>query len=153
LTATLRKICANSFDGDDLRLLMVDLRQFMHKSLLRDIADYIAHPEGRSQGLSHSEIDLNYWRARRLANQDASLHLTPLTDHFFALWLYGIGRTPRGFAKKHFGCDSQTARKLVSNAFAQRGKEYHLRAALTAEHFAAVRQIMLAVFNVLHPQP
>jgi hypothetical protein len=153
LTRVLDKIAIGKFDDSDVKLLLVDLRQFIKNDLLRDFADYVAHPEAKTRGMSHNEIDLNRWRLWRIANKLEQLPLTPLSDHFFKLWCWGISRTPPEFATKYFAPDRQSVLTFVKQVYLKIGKEYHLRIDLTPEQRAAVDQFLRAVFNTFHPRP
>lgn len=110
LAETLDLVAAGTFQQRDVRLLFADLRQFLKNPLLRDIADYIAHPEGRTKGISNIEIDLNFHKICRIANKALPLPLTPVDDRLMELWQTGIDRTSSSLAKTLFTAKAVTTR-------------------------------------------
>ncbi|MES2762276.1 MAG: hypothetical protein V4677_08715 [Bacteroidota bacterium] len=58
------KLEAESFDENDIKILLIDIREFLkEETFLREIADFIAHPE-RNKGLCHQAVDSRYARMK-----------------------------------------------------------------------------------------
>lgn len=59
-----QKFDSRIFDEYDIKLLLIDLREFLNEeTFLREVADFIAHPE-RNKGICHQATDSRYARMK-----------------------------------------------------------------------------------------
>ncbi len=65
-----------TFDEDTVKLFLIEIRDYLPgKSILREVADFVAHPE-RDRGLIHESVNYMYYRAKVLFEQlDGSIQL------------------------------------------------------------------------------
>lgn len=80
LFETLKRIENDTFDERDIKLLLIEIRDLLkNESFLREVADFIAHPE-RERGLCHVTINSRY--AKMKFNNEGTQRL--LDDGTFA---------------------------------------------------------------------
>jgi len=62
-------IASDSFSQDDVKLLLIELREYLPKqSIIKEIAHFIAHPD-RDRGIIHETVNYAYNRCRVLFRQ------------------------------------------------------------------------------------
>lgn len=62
-------IASDSFSQDDVKLLLIELREYLPKqSLIKEIAHFVAHPD-RDRGIIHETVNYAYNRCRVLFRQ------------------------------------------------------------------------------------
>jgi hypothetical protein len=60
LNQRLQAISENTFEEDDIKLLLIEIRDYLqNESILREVCDFIAHPK-RNRGICHKRIDSRY---------------------------------------------------------------------------------------------
>jgi uncharacterized membrane-anchored protein YjiN (DUF445 family) len=60
LKERLETINGGTFDEDDIKLLLIEIRDYLQgESILREVCDFIAHPK-RNKGICHRRIDSRY---------------------------------------------------------------------------------------------
>ncbi|MBD0405475.1 hypothetical protein [Flammeovirga sp. EKP202] len=69
ISRRLKKIESNSFEEDDIRLFLIEIRDYLSSdSVLKEVAHFIAHP-GRIRGICHSRINSRH--AKMKFNKEA----------------------------------------------------------------------------------
>jgi len=60
LNRSLHKIAADQFDEYDIKMLLIDVREYLREeTFLREVADFVAHPQ-RERGICHKAINARY---------------------------------------------------------------------------------------------
>jgi hypothetical protein len=60
LNRSLQKIAADQFDEYDIKMLLIDVREYLREeTFLREVADFVAHPQ-RERGICHKAINARY---------------------------------------------------------------------------------------------
>lgn len=152
VTRLVDAVVARSFDHDDISLLLVRLRPFVRSKLLRDLADYVAHPERRDRGVSTSDIELNYRRITRIANAHPPLPITPLTADLFELWLLGVEQTEPACAKEHFLMNQREAAQAIRGAYDRNADLWVLKSTIPLFWRLHLSRMLHAVFDSFKPK-
>lgn len=67
------KLKDKSFGEDDVEQLLIATRSFFKEhAFLRELGDFIAHPEGKEKGFCHQSIDVNYVKFKYVHANDGT---------------------------------------------------------------------------------
>jgi hypothetical protein len=102
LVESLRKLENNTFDENDIRLLLIEIRDLLKKeSFLREVCNFIAHPE-RDKGICHARINsrhakMKFYKESSQKLKDAGVFEQNLDKpwEFFSEQLLAYIETPR----------------------------------------------------------
>lgn len=134
----IRAIENGTFDEDSIKLLLIEIREYIQDgTILREICDFIAHPE-RNKGICHKSIDvkniklisINSLPSIRIGptrKEDASFTLNPRKIEkkvFDLLVLGGIDDTGDELLIKHCNINKKQATKFIKGCYNLEGDYY-----------------------------
>lgn len=78
LAAILHSLNYQTFDEDSIIELLRNLRPFFReKQIIFEIANFLAHPEGRNEGICHKALDHNYAKLKFVHANDGTIKINP----------------------------------------------------------------------------
>ena len=79
VTRALEKLKTGTFDEDDIKMLLIDVRDLIRaKNLLYELATFVAHPTERLQGRFHRALQARHFKLKLQEEQMAKLLKDPL---------------------------------------------------------------------------
>ena len=102
LLESLKRLENNTFDERDIKLLLIEIRDLlMAESFLREVADFVAHPE-RARGMCHITINSRYCKMKfanegqqRLNDDGIFVNNTDKPWSFFSDQMLSYIQTPK----------------------------------------------------------
>jgi hypothetical protein len=151
----LDRIGANTYTGDDIRLLLIELRPALQRgSQLRDIADTVAHSEGRDQGPGHTEIGLTFDQIAKIGEKDRSpANIVVMSKDQWDRWRTAINRVPEKEWRDRFRMSKADVKALVGDNYVKGTDGYelsHLVDPPTLNKLLAIRNCSLGTLRCDH---
>ena len=164
----LETIEKDSFDEDDIKLLLIEIRDFLQgESILREICDFIAHPK-RNQGICHKRIDSRYAkqafakkRTDELTNEKVfqnnldkpwSFFSDKILDYidtnkierklFETIIKEGIEEIDDELFQQHYGLSKNEVRSIVSRFYTLDRNEYYLKEGLSEKSYLFIDDLL-----------
>lgn len=156
IARALAKIRERAFGEDDIRLLLIELRDSLPaRSLLQEVAHFVAHPEKRNRGLSLRDINLTAFKTRRvLLHKKDPIDLCVMDDSFFWNYLlYGLEQIPGRHWTKRQDIPKNVVIEFIKNRYVKRGRKWHLRAGCTEKDIVELSKIAALAFDIIYPEP
>jgi hypothetical protein len=119
----IQKIEQGFFSEDDIKLLLIDLREYADtKSIFREIAHFIAHHK-RDSGLTFFSLYRVYCRMRAYGEfqynkKQLDLH-KPIEKWFYDFVLFQLDEIESQILKKKYGFSRKHAKKIFKSFFAE----------------------------------
>jgi hypothetical protein len=173
--AQLEKIRNDSFKEDDIKLLLIDIREdIREESLLREFADFIAHPK-RDKGIFNKALNIRYLKFKLLDEQIEKLNeeqqkkiktnrqysdfmLSAINIEkvekkiFEILFIDGLADIDDKLFTMHYPISKKKVKKLISDNYQlDTGKKYyHLK---SRKDFARVEDALKFIIGTIHAKP
>ncbi len=164
----LEKINSGSFDEDDIKLLLIEIRDYLQsESILREVCDFIAHPK-RNRGICHKRIDSRYAkqifakrRTEELTNEKVfeanhdkpwSFFSDKILDYiktdkidktlFDTIIKEGIEEINDELFQKHYGLGKNDVRSIVSRFYIRNNNEYYLKEGISDKAYLFIDDLL-----------
>lgn len=149
IIAQLDKIKNETFQEDDIKLLLIDIREIIREeTLLRELADFIAHPT-RNKGIFHKTLNTRYLKLKLIKEQIKKLDTNhqkkikterQLSDFvlnaininkvekklFEILFIDGLNDIDNKLFKDHYSISKKQVKKLISDNYQlETNKKYY----------------------------
>ncbi|WNB18104.1 hypothetical protein [Marivirga arenosa] len=172
------KVRLESFDEYDVKMLLIDIREFIREqTFLREVADSIAHPE-RNQGICHKAIDSRYARmkmarlgARELAEKKEFDNNADKPESYFSDKILDY-INPRKINKtdfdlfvrnsledideslfiKYYKLKRKEIQNLINNSYQKKNGVYELKASITGRKFQLLEDILKFLRGTITPK-
>jgi hypothetical protein len=159
IASTIKKIENSAFDEDDIKLLLINIRELISpKSFIKELAHFIAHPE-RERGLCYDELNLRalvmkQWviETRIISSPMELISIKkPLYDIIFLTGLAGV--KARQFPpKEKKNSDERKIRNFINDSY-ELDKKTNTFTLKKLENLQAIADIALRIFNELSARP
>ncbi|WP_143155986.1 hypothetical protein [Cyclobacterium lianum] len=113
----LEKLEKSTFEPSDIKLLFLELRDHNKGSIIFEIANFIAHPEGRNKGVSFQYIERQYVKYNVFYHKDNILYDSITYNTFNKILLPGIIEFKEKDFKKSIGISRAQALNLLKKSY------------------------------------
>ena len=168
LNQRLRLVSENSFIEDDIKLLLIEIRDYLqNESILREVCDFIAHPK-RNKGICHSRIDSRYAKQMLAKKRTEELISEGLFEknrekpwNFFSdqildyiqtdrierklfetVIIEGINEIDEALFQKYYRLKKDEVKSTISKSYVQNKKEYLLRDGLSKSDYFLIDDLL-----------
>lgn len=115
----LEKLDKSTFEPSDIKLLFLELRDPNKGGVIFEIANFIAHPEGRNKGVSFQFIERQYVKFNVFHNKDNILYDSITDDTFDKIILPGIIEFKEKDFRKSIGVSKSQAISLLKKSYSK----------------------------------
>ena len=172
------KVRQQSFDEYDVKILLIDIREFIRgQTFLREVADSIAHPE-RNKGICHKAVDSRYARmkmvkigAHEFANNNEFENNKDKPERYFTDKILGY-INPRKISVrdfdlfvrnsledidqslfiKYYKLDRKDIRNLINKCYQKKKGYYELKKSVTGRKFLILEDILKFLRGTVTPK-
>lgn len=175
IIAQLDKVKHDTFQEEDIKELIRDIRPMLPKeSLLRELADFFSHPEGKDRGIFNKALNSRYLKFKLMDEQRDKLDQDQVkgfkterqhTDFllnginiervekklFDILFKDGLNDLSEGLFKKNYPLSKKKVRKLISDSYqlAADKKSYQLK---NSKEYALIEDALKFIRGAIEAQ-
>lgn len=175
IKAHLEKIKNDTFQENDIKILLIDIRENIRKeSLLREFADFIAHPK-RDKGIFNKILNVRYLKLKLINDQKEKLtdevrkHLNTerqLSDFlldsidiqkiektiFEILFIDGLADLDEKIFREHYPINRKNVKKLISdNYHLDEAKKYFILK--SQKELAKIEDVLKFIRGTIQAKP
>lgn len=168
LFETLKRIENDTFDERDIKLLLIEIRDLLtNESFLREVADFIAHPE-RERGLCHITINSRYAKMKfsqegiqrlidsgtfaKNSDKPYSFFSNQILDYiqtvkikrdlFEIIIREGIEEIPENLFLQHYKINKDKVRTIVFSSYIKSNGFYQLKPEIKGKDFLLLDDLL-----------